>query len=305
MTNPSQEPPAPTKAPNQDTDFCCTLKINIESQILNICVSNTSHHIQIQIKMPNPCQEPLAPTKAPNKDSMEMDVLCTFKYKIESQNSEYKCIKDQLPYLNQDQDAKPKSRTSSPNQSLKSTLKGHRCSLHLPKKDRETKFRTWKFIINWPWHKYGVKPWLWCWPFYLTMNITLIKPIMIKLDMIKTLQRVRPCQDMIQTHGTNCPDIIQTSVSLSRQSKGRVHTSSSHCLCIRVTEIPKVRISPWVLDMLGGWSQQTQGVFFWSCRICLDSCPGFWVSSASIYNASIFTKLLLIFFFDLRELETF
>jgi len=112
MTNPSQEPPAPTKAPNQDTDFCCTLKINIESQILNICVSNTSHHIQIQIKMPNPCQEPLAPTKAPNKDSMEMDVLCTFKYKIESQNSEYKCIKDQLPYLNEDQDAKPKSRTS-------------------------------------------------------------------------------------------------------------------------------------------------------------------------------------------------
>ena len=224
-------------------DVVGTFKIKIVT-IWNLGVSKTNEHIKIQIKIPNPSKEPPAYSKALNKDLKDMIILCNFQVKIESQNLEHGCIKDQLPYLNQDQDAKPKSRTSSPNQSLKSTLKGHICSLHLPKKDRETKFRTWKFIINWPWHKYGVKPWLWCWPFYLTMNITLIKPIMIKLDMIKTLQRVRPCQDMIQTHGTNCPDIIQTSVSLSRQSKGRVHTSSSHCLCIRVTEIPKVKISP-------------------------------------------------------------
>ena len=90
MPNSSQEPPATSKAPNEDLkdmDVLCTFKIKIESQILNICVSNTSHHIQIQIKIPNPCQEPPAPTKASNQDSNEMDVLCTFKYKIESQNS--------------------------------------------------------------------------------------------------------------------------------------------------------------------------------------------------------------------------
>ena len=41
------------------------------------------------------------------------------------------CIKDQQPYPNQDQDAKPQSGTSSVLQSPKSGLKGNRCSLHL------------------------------------------------------------------------------------------------------------------------------------------------------------------------------
>ena len=36
------------------------------------------------IKMPNPSQEPPAPTKALNQDLKDMDVLCTFKIKIES-----------------------------------------------------------------------------------------------------------------------------------------------------------------------------------------------------------------------------
>ena len=52
-----------------------------------------------------------------------MDVLCPFKIKIESQNSDHGCIKDQQTYPNQDQDAKPKSETSSflhsPNEALK------------------------------------------------------------------------------------------------------------------------------------------------------------------------------------------
>ena len=70
-------------------------------------VSKTSDHIHIKIKMPNPSQEPPAPTKAPNQDLKDMDVLCTFKTKIERWNSEYGCIRDQWPFPYQDQDAKP------------------------------------------------------------------------------------------------------------------------------------------------------------------------------------------------------
>ena len=57
-------------------------------------VSKTSDHVQIKIKMPNPSQEPLASSKAPNEDLKDLDVHCTFQIKIESQNLEYKCIKD-------------------------------------------------------------------------------------------------------------------------------------------------------------------------------------------------------------------
>ena len=90
-----------------------------------------------------------------------MDVLCTFKIKIESQNSNNGYIKDQWPYPNQDQDAIPQSGTSSilqgpkikidshnsdhMNQTLltpKWGLKGHGCSLHLQNQDREPIFKT-------------------------------------------------------------------------------------------------------------------------------------------------------------------
>ena len=69
--------------------------------------SNTSDHIQIKIMMPNPNQEPPLSSKTPNEDLKDMDVLCTTKIKIESQNLEYGCTKDQWPYPNQYQDAKP------------------------------------------------------------------------------------------------------------------------------------------------------------------------------------------------------
>ena len=61
----------------------------------NMGTSKTSHHIKIKIKMPNLSQEHPSSSKAPNKDLKDMDVLCTFKIKIESQNSEYVCTKDQ------------------------------------------------------------------------------------------------------------------------------------------------------------------------------------------------------------------
>ena len=57
-------------------------------------VSKTSEQIQIKIKMPNPSQEPLASSKTPNKDLKDMDVLCTFKIKIEDQNLDHGCIKN-------------------------------------------------------------------------------------------------------------------------------------------------------------------------------------------------------------------
>ena len=67
-----------------------------------MCVPKTSDHIQFKIKMQNPSQEPPASSKAPNEDWKDMDVLCTFKIKIESQNLDHGCVKDQLPYPNQD-----------------------------------------------------------------------------------------------------------------------------------------------------------------------------------------------------------
>ena len=98
MLNPSQEPPAPIKAPNQDLrdiDVLCTLQVKIESQNLELGCIKISDHIIIKIMMLTPSQEPLAPTKVPNQDLKDMDVLCTFRSKIGSKNSEYGCNKDQ------------------------------------------------------------------------------------------------------------------------------------------------------------------------------------------------------------------
>ena len=52
-------------------------------------VSKTIDHIQFKIKIPNPCQEPPASSKAPNEDTKNIDILCTFKIKIERQNLEH------------------------------------------------------------------------------------------------------------------------------------------------------------------------------------------------------------------------
>ena len=57
-------------------------------------ISKTSEHIEIRIKMPNPSQEPPASSKAPNEDLKDMDVLCIFKIKVESQNLDHVYIKD-------------------------------------------------------------------------------------------------------------------------------------------------------------------------------------------------------------------
>ena len=59
--------------------------------------------------MPNPSEEPPASSKSPNEDLKDMDVLCMFKIKIESQNLDPGCIKDQQLYAHQNQNAKPQS----------------------------------------------------------------------------------------------------------------------------------------------------------------------------------------------------
>ena len=64
-------------------------------------LSNTRDHIQIKIKMPNPSQEPPASSKAQNEDLKDMDFFA-FKIKIESQNLDHGCIKDQWLYQKQD-----------------------------------------------------------------------------------------------------------------------------------------------------------------------------------------------------------
>ena len=110
MPNPSQEPPASSKAPYQDLkdmDVFCTFKIKIESQKSELRVSETNDQIQIKIKMQTPSQEHPASSKAPNGDLKDMDVLSTWKIKIESQILDQRCRKEQWPYSNQDQDAKP------------------------------------------------------------------------------------------------------------------------------------------------------------------------------------------------------
>ena len=63
------------------------------------------------IKTAHPSQENIVSSKIPNQDFKDMDVLCTFKIKIEIQNSDQRCIKDEWPYENQIQDAKPQIET--------------------------------------------------------------------------------------------------------------------------------------------------------------------------------------------------
>ena len=70
-------------------------------------VPMTSDYIQIKIKMPNPSQKPPVSSKAKNDYLEDMNALCTLKIKIESQNMDHGYIKDQWPYLNQDEDANP------------------------------------------------------------------------------------------------------------------------------------------------------------------------------------------------------
>ena len=47
-------------------------------------VPKTSDHIQIMIMLPNPSPEHPDPSKAKNQELKDMDILCTFKIKMEN-----------------------------------------------------------------------------------------------------------------------------------------------------------------------------------------------------------------------------
>ena len=67
--NPSQEPPASSKALDQDLkdmDVLCAFKIKMRAKIWIMGVWKTSDHIQTKTKIPNPSQEHSASSKAPN-----------------------------------------------------------------------------------------------------------------------------------------------------------------------------------------------------------------------------------------------
>ena len=66
--------------------------------------------------MPYPSHEPVVSSRAINLDLKDIDVLCTFKINIESQNTDHGCIKDQWPYSNQEKDAKPPVSYRAPSQ---------------------------------------------------------------------------------------------------------------------------------------------------------------------------------------------
>ena len=66
--------------------FFAPLKSRWRAKIRIIRISETSDHVKIKVKLLNLSQEPPASYKAPNEDLKDMDVLCTFKIKIESQN---------------------------------------------------------------------------------------------------------------------------------------------------------------------------------------------------------------------------
>ena len=65
--------------------FFAPSKSRKRAKIWIMGMSKTSGHIQIEIKMPNPSQAHPASSKDPHKDINNMDVLCTFKIKIERQ----------------------------------------------------------------------------------------------------------------------------------------------------------------------------------------------------------------------------
>ena len=75
--------------------FFAPSKPRKRAKILNEGVSKSIDHIQIKIKIPNSIQKPPASSKAPNKVLKDMDILCTFKIKMESQNMEHGFTKDQ------------------------------------------------------------------------------------------------------------------------------------------------------------------------------------------------------------------
>ena len=84
MQNPSQDPFASPRAHNQDLkdmDDLFVLEIKIERQ--NLDKGYTNDHWPHLNQDQDASQKPPISSKAPNEDLKDMDVLCTFKIKID------------------------------------------------------------------------------------------------------------------------------------------------------------------------------------------------------------------------------
>ena len=75
--------------------FFALSKSRLRAKIQIIVVLKTSEHIQTKIEVSNPIQETPESFKVPNEALEDIDVLSTFKIKIEDQNLDHCCIEDQ------------------------------------------------------------------------------------------------------------------------------------------------------------------------------------------------------------------
>ena len=133
MPNPNQEPPASSKAPNQDlkdTDVLCTFKIKIENHNLE--------HGCTKDWWPYPTKDPDAKPQSGTSSILQIPKWrlkghgCSLH--LQNQDREPKLGSSLYP-------ANSLSGTSSSLQSHKWGLKGHGCSLQFQNQDRETKFQ--------------------------------------------------------------------------------------------------------------------------------------------------------------------
>ena len=70
-------------------------------------MSKISDHMQIKTNMSHLSQEAPASCKDVNYDLKGMDISSTFRVNCDSQNMEHGWFREQFPYHNGDQDAKP------------------------------------------------------------------------------------------------------------------------------------------------------------------------------------------------------
>ena len=124
--SPHQEPPAPTKVPNQDIkdmNVLFTFKIWILSQNLD--------HGCIKDQWPYPNQDQDTTPQSGTSSILQSAIwwLKGNECSLQCKNLDHECLKNHWPYSNQDQDAKHQSGTSSILQSTKWWFSGHGCSL--------------------------------------------------------------------------------------------------------------------------------------------------------------------------------
>ena len=97
MPNLSQKSPVSSKGQNldfKDMDFLCTFKINIESYNFEHGCTKDQSPYQNQDQDTKLQSGTSSILQSSNWDLKDMDILCTFKIKIESQDLEHSCTKD-------------------------------------------------------------------------------------------------------------------------------------------------------------------------------------------------------------------